>query len=135
MGYLTPQPQREEGSLETTPTNVASDALATTNPLRLVRLRLSLSLVAMAVLPLAIAAPLAYTIVDGQQNADRLHAERDSTALAPAIGTRLDPTQQAVARAAVSTTMAGFLAVPAKTNVATARATLLTLGGSTDDGV
>ena len=136
MGYLTTTgATARNGVLKATSTTVANDLLATANPLRLVKLRLSLSLVAMAVLPLAIAAPLTYSILDGQQNADRLRAERDSTALAAAIGTRLDRTQQAVARTAASPTLSGFLSSPQKTTTTTARATLLTLGTSTDDGV
>src|SRR4051812_43464948 len=89
----------------------------------------------MAILPLAIAAPLAYSILDGQQNAERLRAERDSNALAAAIGTRLDRTEQDVVRTAAGPTLTGFLATPQKTNVTTARAGLLTLSTSTDDGV
>jgi diguanylate cyclase (GGDEF)-like protein len=89
----------------------------------------------MAILPLAVAAPLAYTILDGQQNAERLHAERDSTALAAAIGARLDRTQQAVLHTASGSAMSGFLSTPQKTTTATARATLLGLAASADDGV
>ena len=89
----------------------------------------------MAVLPLAIAAPLAYSIMDGQQNADRLRAERDSTALAAAIGTRIDRTQQEVVRTADSQILTGLFTSPVKTSTTTARATLLTLGTSADDGV
>jgi diguanylate cyclase (GGDEF)-like protein len=121
--------------LESTSPAVLSDLAPSSSPLKLVRLRLSLSLVAMAVLPLAIAAPLAYSIMDGQQNADRLRAERDSTALAAAIGTRLDRTEQAVVRTAAGATLTGFLATPAKVNLTTARASLISLGTSTDDGV
>lgn len=121
--------------MEHTSANGATDFAPSSSPLKLVKLRLSLSLVAMAILPLAIAAPLAYSILDGQQNAERLRAERDSTAMAAAIGTRLDRTQQAVVRTAAGPTMAGFLATPQKINMTTARATLLTLGTSTDDGV
>jgi diguanylate cyclase (GGDEF)-like protein len=121
--------------LESTASNVASDLGLSASPLRLVKLRLMLSLVAMAVVPLAIAAPLAYSVLDGQQNADRLRAERDSTALAAAIGTRLDSTEQSVVRTATGPIMSGFLAATPKTSTATARATLLTLAASSEDGV
>ena len=114
---------------------VASDLVPSASPLKLVKLRLSLALVAMAIVPLAIAAPLAYSILDGQRNAERLRAELDSTALASAIGTRLDRTQQAVARTAASAIVSGFFVTPQKTTTATARAALLTLGTSTEDGV
>src|SRR5205823_12087028 len=124
----------EEGC-RVTSTTVASDLVANASPLKLVKLRLSLSLLAMAVLPLAIAAPLAYSIMDGQQNADRLRAERDSTALAAAIGTRIDRTQQEVVRTADSQILTGLFTSPVKTSTTTARATLLTLGTSADDGV
>src|SRR4051812_36839922 len=125
----------EEGSLEPISGHVATDLAGSASPLKLVKLRLSLSLVAMAIVPLAIATPLAYSVVDGQQNADRLRAERDSTALAAAIGTRLDRTEQAVVRTATGPIMSGFLAASPKANATTARATLLSLGTSTDDGV
>ncbi len=62
-------------------------------------------------------------------------AERDSTALAAAIGTRVDRTQQAVARVAATPTLTGFLSDPQRTTTTTARASLLTLATSTDDGV
>ncbi len=114
---------------------VASDFTSGSGPLRLVRLRLVLSLIAMAILPLAIAAPLAYSIVDGQQATERLRAERDASAVASAIGTRLDRTEQAVVRAAASPILTGLLASPARTSVTTARASLLILGSATDDGI
>jgi len=114
---------------------LAADLAGGSSPLRLVRLRLTLSLIAMAVLPLAIAAPLAYSIVDGQQAADRLRAERDSTAVAAALGTRLDRTQEAVVRTAAGQIMSGLLSTPPRTSIATARAAVLTLGTSTDDGI
>jgi len=121
--------------LESTPAVIATDLAPSVSQLRLVRLRLTLSLLAMAVLPLAIGAPLAYSILDGQQAAERLRAERDSTALAAAIGTRLDRTQQAVVRTASSPILTGLFTTPARTSTSTARATLLNLGSSTDDGV
>ena len=95
VSYTNHTAAREEGSLDPTPNTLASD-FAGSSPLKLVKLRLTLSLLAMAILPLAIAAPLAYSILDGQQAAERLRAERDSTALAAAIGTRLDRTEQSV---------------------------------------
>ena len=92
-------------------------------------------MLAMAVLPLAIAAPLAYSILDGQQNAEHLRADRDSMALASAFGTRLQRIQEAVARTAASPPMVGFLAIPPRTTAATARAALLALGTSGADGI
>ena len=121
--------------MDSSHSTIASDLAAGSGPLKLVKLRLTLSLLAMAILPLAIAAPLAYSILDGQQAAERLRAERDSTALAAAVGTRLDRTQQSVVRAAGSAVLAGLLATPAKTSQATARTTLLTIGNASDDGI
>ncbi len=116
-------------------TSAHRDLAPGSRPLKLVKLRLSLALLAMAVLPLAIAAPLAYTVLDGQQYAERLRAERDSTALASTVGTRLHRAQERVARTAASPLIVGFLAVPQKTASATARAALLALGSSDDDGI
>ena len=122
------------------PTDSAARALATdlaagVSPLRLVRLRLTLSLLAMAILPLAIAAPLAYSIVNGQQATDRLRAERDSTAVAAALSTSLTRTQESVVRTAAGTIVSGLLGTPARTSVGTARAAMLTLDASADDGI
>src|SRR4029077_18811676 len=62
-------------------------------------------------------------------------AERDATALAAAIGTRIERTTQAVVGTASGASLAGYLVNPPKTSSATARATLLTLATSTDDAV
>ena len=121
--------------MDSSPATIASDLAGGSSPLRLVRLRLTLSLLAMAILPLAIVAPLAYSLLDGQQAAERLRAERDSTAVAAAIGTRLDRTTQAVVRNAASPVLTGLFSTPPKTNSATARAALLTIGSPTDDGI
>jgi diguanylate cyclase (GGDEF)-like protein len=89
----------------------------------------------MAILPLAVAAPLAYSLLDGQQAAERLRAERDSTAVAAAFATRFQRTEDAVVRNASSPVLTGLFSDPARTNAATARAALLTIGSPTDDGV
>lgn len=121
--------------MDSTSATIASDFATGSSPLRLVRLRLTLSLLAMAILPLAVAAPLAYSLLDGQQAAERLRAERDSTAVAAAIATRLERTVDAVVRNASSPVLTGLFTDPPRTNAATARAALLTIGSPTDDGI
>jgi diguanylate cyclase (GGDEF)-like protein len=105
------------------------------SPLRLVKLRLSLLLLAMAILPLAIAAPLAYTILDGQHSAEQLRAERDSTALASSVAGRLDRIQESVARTAASGAMIGFAGSPQRTGTPAARGLLQALDTGPDDGI
>lgn len=136
MGYLHPHASvfgRE--FVDSSPATIASDLATGSSPIRLVRLRLMLSLLAMAILPLAIAAPLAYSLLDGQLAAERLRAERDSTAVAAAIATRMERTVDAVLRNASSPVLSGLFTEPPRTNAATARAALLTIGSPADDGV
>ena len=136
MGYLSSRTaRREEGSLAPTATSAHRDLAPDSRPLKLVKLRLALCLFAMAVLPLAVAAPLGYSVLDSQQYAEHLRAERDSISLASALGMRLHLVEEAVTRAATSPPLMGVMAVPQKAATGTARATLLALGSSTDDAI
>lgn len=72
------------------PDQIEGDLAGKSAPLRLVRVRLTLALVAMAFLPIAVAAPLVVTALDGQRTAERLGVEQDSSSVASEIGTRLE---------------------------------------------
>ena len=96
--------------MDSSPAPLEGDIAAGTGSIRLVRLRLTLALVAMAVLPVAVGAPLARTALDGQRAVDQLRSERDSSTVAAAVAGRFQQLDQAVARAAASTAMADYVA-------------------------
>ena len=76
--------------------------------LRLVRLRLTLALVAMAILPLAVGAPLLATALDGQRATEQARVQRDAATVAGTISTDLDTLQAALAKAASASAVAGL---------------------------
>jgi diguanylate cyclase (GGDEF)-like protein len=110
------------------------DLAAGSRPIRLVRLRLILALVAMAFLPLAVGAPLALTALDGQQAADQLRVERDSSSIATNVDGRLERIGQALATSGVSGAISGY-AGGSKAALAEARTVLATLATGTADGI
>jgi diguanylate cyclase (GGDEF)-like protein len=74
-----PQPAIVEGELAAGP-----------GPIRLVRLRLTLALIAMAFLPIAVAAPILSTALDSQHAIEQTQADRDAAAIAEELTARLE---------------------------------------------
>ncbi len=68
---------------------VEGELAAGPRSLRLVRLRLMLALVAMAVIPVAVGAPLVATALDGQRTAERLRTEQAASAVATSLDSAL----------------------------------------------
>ena len=58
--------------------------------LRLVRLRLMLALMAMAVIPVAVGAPLVTTALDGQRTTERLQTEQAASTVAGSLDAALN---------------------------------------------
>ena len=75
--------------------------------IRLVRLRLTLALLAMAILPLAVGAPLLATALDGQRSAEQLRVQRDAATAAGSISSSLDAIETSLTRAASASVVAG----------------------------
>jgi diguanylate cyclase (GGDEF)-like protein len=75
--------------------------------IRLVRLRLTLALLAMAILPLAVGAPLLATALDGQRATEQAGVQRDAATAAGTISSSLDAIQTALAKAASASAVAG----------------------------
>ena len=94
--------------MNSSPAPFEGDISAGTGSIRLVQLRLTLALIAMAFLPVAVGAPLASTALDGQRAVDQLRAERDSSTVATALAGRIQQLDQAVARAAAGTAVADY---------------------------
>ena len=119
--------------MDSSPAPLEGDIAAGSGSIRLVRLRLTLALIAMAVLPVAVGAPLATTALDGQRAVDQLRTERDSSSVAAALAGRFQQLDQAVARAAASTAMADY-ASGLRSALPGARSTLggLSAGGAND---
>ncbi len=102
--------------------------------LRLVRLRLTLALLAMAILPLAVGAPLLATALDGQRTSEQLRVERDAATAAGAIGSALDAAESSLTRAASADVVAG-VARGDKGAIARARAVLDPVAGDSSHGI
>lgn len=75
--------------------------------IRLVRLRLTLALLAMAILPLAVGAPLLATALDGQRSAEQLRVQRDAATAAGSISSSLDAIETSLTRSASASVVAG----------------------------
>ena len=103
-----------------------------TGPIRLVRLRLTLALIAMAFLPIAVAAPILSTALDSQRAIEQTQVERDAASVASDLTARLE----AVSTALVKTSAGGALAAYAggsKNGLPAARAALVALSGEAAD--
>jgi diguanylate cyclase (GGDEF)-like protein len=74
-----PQPAVVEGELAAGP-----------GPIRLVRLRLTLALIAMAFLPIAVSAPILSTALDSQRAIEQTQADRGAAAVATELSARLE---------------------------------------------
>ena len=84
------------------PSGIEAEQPIGAGSLRLVRLRLTLALLAMAILPLAVGAPLLVTALDSQTTAEHLRVDKVASAAADAIGSTLDSVEGSLSRAASS---------------------------------
>ena len=120
--FVHPQPAMIEGDLAAEPGTI-----------RLVRLRLSLALVAMAFVPIAVAAPILSTALDGKRAAEQAQVDRDASNVANALSVRLNAVSAALAKTAAGSPVTGF-AGGTTTATAGAKAALVALSGDGTDG-
>ena len=84
------------------PSSLEAEAQIGAGSLRLVRLRLTLALMAMAILPLAVGAPLFATTMDSKRQAEENGVTLNAANAANAIGSTLQSGESALAKAAGS---------------------------------
>src|SRR5450755_288088 len=89
------------------PSNLEGEQQIGAGSIRLVRLRLTLALLAMAILPMAVGAPLLATALDGQRSAEQLRVQRDAATAAGSISSSLDAIETSLTRAASASVVAG----------------------------
>ena len=112
---------------------IEDDLAADPGSLRLARLRLILALVAMAFVPIALAAPLLSTALDSQRTAEQAQVDRDATVLARSLSGRLSATQTTLTKTGASSAMNGVLS-GTKSSLAGAKAVIAALSGDGTDG-
>lgn len=112
------------------PAIVEGDLAAEPGPIRLVRLRLTLALVAMAFLPIAVAAPILSTALDSQHAIEQTQVERDATSLASDLTARLEAVSTALVKAGANDALAAYT-TGSKIGLPGAKAALVAL---TEDG-
>ena len=115
------------------PAMIEGDLAADPGPIRLVRLRLTLALVAMAFVPIAVSAPILSTALDGQRAAEQAQADRDVASVASILDARLAATSSTLDKTGASSLVAGF-AAGTKGSAAGAKAALAVLSGDAGDG-
>ena len=113
---------------------IEGDLAADPGPIRLVRLRLTLALIAMALIPIAVAAPILSTALDGQRAAEQLQVDREASGVATDLDARLGRVSVALTKTGVSTAVADY-ARTSKTGLAGAKAALSSLSGNGRDGI
>ena len=114
------------------PAIVEGDLAAEPGPIRLVRLRLTLALIAMAFLPIAVAAPMVSTALDSQHAVEQTQVERDATSVASDLTARLEAVSSALVKTGASGALAAY-AGGSKIGLPGARAALLALTGDGED--
>ena len=107
MGYLSlTMPRSEDGLfVHATADPVEGDIAVGRRSLRLVRLRLMLALLAMALIPIAIGAPIVTTALDGQRTAERLRTEQAAAAVAASLDGALGRVDADLVKAGGQTTL------------------------------
>ena len=123
MSFVHPEPAMIEGDLAADP-----------GPIRLVRLRLSLALIAMAFIPIAVAAPILSTALDSQRAAEQGQADRDAASVASGLDARLSTVASDVAKTGSATSVIGY-AAGTKGATNGAKAALAALSGNGHDGI
>ena len=114
------------------PAIVEGDLAAEPGPIRLVRLRLTLALIAMAFLPIAVAAPILSTALDSQRAIEQSQADRDAATVSSDLAARLNGASTALVRTGSSTALAAY-AGGSKNGLPAARAALVALTGDIED--
>jgi diguanylate cyclase (GGDEF)-like protein len=113
---------------------IEGDLAADPGPIRLVRLRLTLALVAMAFVPIAVSAPILSTALDSQRAAEQAQTDRDVAGVASALDARLTAISSTLEKTGASSSIAGF-AAGAKGTAPGAKAALAVLSGDDGDGI
>jgi diguanylate cyclase (GGDEF)-like protein len=121
--FVHPEPAMIEGDLAVEP-----------GPIRLVRLRLTLALIAMAFVPIAVAAPILSTALDSQRAAEQAQADRDAASIASGIDARLRAVSTDLAKTGAAGSVTGY-AEGTKGTVTGAKAALVALSGDGNDGI
>ncbi len=116
------------------PAMIEGDLAAEPGTIRLVRLRLTLALIAMAVVPIAVAAPILSTALDSQRAAEQAQVERDAAHVASDLSGRLSKVSATLARTAASAAV-GDYAAGSKVALEGARDALAVLSGDGADGI
>ncbi|HEY2888079.1 MAG TPA: GGDEF and EAL domain-containing protein [Candidatus Limnocylindrales bacterium] len=116
------------------PSGVAAEEQIGAGSIRLVRLRLTLALLAMAILPLAVGAPLLATALDSQRNTEEARVQRDAATAAGTISSALDGLETSLTRAASASAVSG-IARGDKNALTRARPVLEPVGSDSADGV
>ena len=114
------------------PAIVEGDLAVDPGPIRLVRLRLTLALIAMAFLPIAVAAPILSTALDSQRATEQAQAERDASRVAADLSSRLEAVSTALLRTGATDAVAAYAGNP-KNGLTGARAALAALSDEGDD--
>jgi diguanylate cyclase (GGDEF)-like protein len=112
---------------------IEGDLAAEPGTIRLVRLRLTLALIAMAFVPIAVAAPILSTALDGKRSAEQAQVERDASNVANALSVRLTAVSAALAKTGAAGPIAGYASGTTSAS-AGARAALAALSGDGTDG-
>ncbi len=115
-------------------TRIEGDLAADPGPIQLVRLRLTLALVAMAFIPIAVAAPILSTALDSQRASEQAQVEREAAAVAADLDRRLGRAGSGLARTATITSVADYSRT-SKVGVNGARAAVSDLSGDGHDGI
>lgn len=119
---------------QTLPGGLEAEQQVGAGSLRLVRLRLTLALLAMAILPLAVGAPLFATAMDDRRTAEQTTVQRDADVASQSIGSTLATIESSLARAA-SADVVGGIARGDKGAIARARAVLDPVAADSAHGV
>ncbi len=132
--YAHIKPRLEEGVfVHPEPAMIEGDLAADPGPIRLVRLRLTLALVAMAFVPIAVTAPILSTALDGQRAAEQAQVDRDAAGVASVLDARLAAASTTLEKTGASSSVAGFAAGTKGTSPG-AKAALAVLSGGGADG-
>jgi diguanylate cyclase (GGDEF)-like protein len=136
MGYLRVQSvaPRTAAFVHSQPALIQGDLATEPGTIRLVRLRLTLALIAMAVVPIAVAAPILSTALDSQRAAEQAQVERDAAHVASDVSARLSAVSARLVRTAASSSVGDF-ATGSKEALAGARDAVEVLSGGGADGI
>ncbi len=113
---------------------IEGDLAADPGPIRLVRLRLTLALIAMAFIPIAVAAPVLSTALDSQRAAEQAQVEHEAAGVAADVERRIDAVSSALVKTGVVDAV-GDYARTSRTGAAGVKAAMADLSGDKHDGI